>query len=531
MKRWMVIGAVLLLGGCGVEDYSAWARPLEPEGPVQLEGGLAYLDPDFEEVIIVEPGLDDETPELKVRRASTGAGPGVMAASHDGKALYVLNEEGRSLSVFSVDGEEIEERQVNVASAYDVITVDERGEFVLLSNSGRSRPDAVLQNVNEVGIVDLRQAEPVASFMSLPARAQRLVFVPPFKLDGQEQRLVVALARSEITILDLEADAGADQWRRVPLTLSQGDRALMPLQVEFDIRPGSDGSDVVRVYVLTDGGNDVPEITIQAPVEGSSGQERKLALSVNSLAAGERPGAIRMLDLPQGRRLLALDRERPNFTLVDIMSAEAATFSLPMTTAALDLRVFDGFNAEEERMETKVFVYSPSSPVTAVIRPEAIALGSETPTIGQTVRALAMEAVPVAVRMDESPGAERAIVLHGRSNEGFSILDFKNHSVISLKGSVLTDVVFDGERAYGVFGDSAHLVRVDLATGHAPVFELPQRASGLYFNGEKGVMMARHSSRAGRFTVLPISSPRPESARYFQHVFLDGVLDRRSPAP
>lgn len=527
MKRWIAIGALLCVAGCEPEDFSAWDGPLEPVGPVILEDGLAYLDPDFEEVIFVRPDLDDGEPRLSVERAFTGAGPAVMAASADGQMLYVLNEEGRSLSIFSTDEGEIHQRQVNVASAYDVITPDERGEFVLLSNSGQEREERVVQNVNEVGIVDLRGEEPQASFMSLPARARQLIFMPPFEIDGQEQRLVVALARSEVMLLDLQVESGPDQWRRVPLTLSQGDGALNPVQVEFDIRQGSEGSDVARIYVLIDGGNDVPEITIQAPIEQGAAQDRKLALSVNSLAAGQRPGAIVMLDLPQGRRLLALERSQPNFTLVDIMSAESATFSLPMSVPATDLRVFDGFNSEEERTERKVLVYSPSSRVAAVIRPEAIALGSETPTLGQTVRALAMEALPRAVRMDESPGAERAIVLHGGSNEGFTILDLRNHSVISLKGEVLSDVVFDGERAYGVFGSSPHLVRIDLRTGHAPVFDLPARVEELYFSPEKELLMVSHPGKAGRFTVLPLSSPRAESARLFEHMFLDGVLDRR----
>lgn len=520
-----VAAALLVTVGCGVQPHPGWDEPLEPQGPAMMSEAMVFLDQSFEELIVVRSEIRDEQSHLNVERVATGESPSRMQVSADGSELYVLNDKPRTLSIFEVGAESVEREDVVLESAYDVITVDPEGEFVLLSNSGQARDDVVVQNLNEVGIVDLRGGEPEARFMSLPSRAQNLEFMPPFELGGESQRLAVALADSEVTLVDLTATEAYDQWRRIPLTISQADSLRTPTQVVVDVNSGGDGPEKVSLFVLTQNDNDVTEIVVQQSIRED--QHRKFDISVNQLAAGQSPGRISMLTLPEGRRLLALDRQQPRFTLVDVSSGESATFSLPLSRPATELITFTAEVAGDPgRTEKKVLVYAQDSTLVAVISPETIALGSETPSTGQTVHAIRMAAAPSTIRMDETGESNRAVALHAGGSDGFTVLNLQTNTEIPLRGNSLSEVVFDSTWAYGIFGNSPHMVRVDMASGHTRVFELPARARALYLSPDRDSVMVRHDGKAGRFTVLPVASPTPQDARLYENVFLTNVLDR-----
>ncbi len=516
----LAVAGVAVAAACVPESNPGWDAPLEPIGPVMLEDAMVYLKPAFEEIIVVRPEIVDGVGSLHVERHETGQEPSRMVASADGTQLYVLNEGDGSLSVFDIATGGVERRDVVLESAYDRVTVDPEGDFLLLSHSGEMRSNLVVQNLNELGIVDLRGAELEARFLSLPTRAQNLVFAPPFEMDGAEQRLVAALAESEVTLVDLTTDSPIDQWRRVQLTLSQADSVRTPTEVVFDVA----NPNAVSAFVLTAEDDDVTEVVIQSGALTDS--TRKFTVSINQLAAGQTPGRIAMLDLPQGRRLLALDRSSPRFTLMDVVSGESVTHSLPMSVAAQHMIPFYAEVPGEERLEKKVLVYSRNSQLVTIIRPEAIAVGGETPTLGLTVQAIRMSAAPSEIRMDGAGDATRAVALHAGGNDGFTILDLLTNTEIRLQGFSLSDLVFDSTQAYGIFGNSPHMVRVDLASGHPQVFELPARARAIHLSPDRDAVMVRHDGRGGRFTVLPVAEPTPENGTLYEHVFLEGALDR-----
>lgn len=520
--------ALVVAVGCGGELHPGWQEPLAPEGPAMMSEAMIFLDRGFEEIIIVRPGLENEQPRLETQRVPTGQRPSQMAVSANGEQLYVLNDGDRTLSVFDIDGESVERQDVTLDSPYDVINVDPEGEFVLLSNSGRIRDDVVVQNLNELGIVDLRggiSAESQAHFMSLPTRAQNLQFLPPFEMGGETQRLVVALAENQVTLVDLNAQDAFDEWRRIRLIVNEGDTPRNPTEVVFDLSPGEEGSpDKISLFVLTDRDRDVMEISVQMSTRAD--EHRKFNISVNQLAAGDRPGRIAVLDLPQGRRLLALDAHAPRFTLVDVSSGESSTFDLPMSVPARNLLVYSAQVPGQTQSEQRVLVSSSQSKLVAIIRPEAISVGSETPSLGQTVQAINMQSAPSSVLMESTVDQDRAVALHAGGQDGFTILNLPTLSATSIQGLTLSGVIFDSRSAYGVFQNSPHMVRVDMQTGHTRTFELPGRARALYLSPDREILMARHDGSGGRFSVFPVASPTPEKGRLYEHVFLQEILSQ-----
>lgn len=525
VRRAAVALMATALVGCGGEVLEGWNQSLDPGQPVVLEQGMVYLDQDFDELIVLRPTLEDNEPMIHAHREATAAGATQMVASIDGKQLFVLNDRARSLSIFDVGAEEVERVDLALDTNYDVINVDPYGDYLVLSNSGQRRAGTIVQNLNEVAIVDLRSQEPTVRFLSLVTRAQNLEFMPPFTLGGVDQRMVVALADSQITLIDLMAEAVQDQQRRIPLTISQADQVRRPTQVVYDIHTSAGGTERVSLFVLNDRDNDISEIVIQPSIRED--QITKFDLSVNQLAAGSRPGRIAMVETPQGRRLLALDSIQPRFTLVDVLSGESATFPLRQGTPVTEMIPYHVQVPGQDELEPRVLVYSPQSSLVSVIRPNAIALGTETPTTGQAVQDIRLTtAAPTRIVMDERSDSNRAIALHSGGNDGFTLLNLVTHTEAPIQGFPLTDVVFDGSQAFGIFGNTPHLVRIDLAGSYAREIALPFRARALHLSPDRQTLLVRHEGSSGRFTILPVAEPTAEKSRFFEHVFLRGLFDR-----
>lgn len=517
----LIIAALL---GCGGEVLDGYNQPLDLGEPGAVSEGMVYLDQNFDELVMVRPGLEEDVPTLDVIRVEAGDGAARMVASADGRELYVLNDGERSLSIFEIESQEIGRVDLELDTTYDVINVDPHGEFVILSNSGNRRDDAIVQNLNEVAIVDLRDPDPSVRFLSLVTRAQNLEFLPPFTLDGQEERLVVALADSQVTLVDLNAEAGADQQRRIPLTISQADQVRRPQQVVFE-QYQSEGSERVSLFVVTDNDSDITEITIQPAIREA--QTLKFDLSVNQLAAGNRPGRIAMVETRQGRRLLALDSSAATFTMVDVVSGESATFDLRIGSPATNLIIYEVPVPGEEILEPRILAYSPQSSLVAIIRPDAIALGTETPTTGQAVQNIRLTtSTPSRVVLDPRPESGRAIVFHAGSNDGFTILNLESLTEAPIQGFPLRDVLFDGGQAFGLFANASYLVRINLNEAYAREIELPARPQSLHLGPDGETLLVRHEGASGRFTVMPVTEPTAEKSRVFEQVFLRNVLDR-----
>lgn len=524
-----MVAVALIIAGCGKEPNPGWDQPLEPEGPVMMQHGVVYLNQAFEELLVLRPQIEDEAALLEIDRVETGAIPVQMERSENGRSLYVVNRDDQTLSVFDIGPEEIERSDVEIDGAYDQITVDPEGEFLLLSHSGEA-PDTIMQNVNEVAIVDLRGGVPQGvQVLTLPTQADNLKFIPPFQLDGTSERLAVALATNVVAIIDLNATEDYDRVRRAPLTTRQSDE-LKPTDVVFN-PPTSERPHQASLFILEATSDDVTEIVLQPSTRED--EHRRLAPTFNQLAAGNRPHHIAVLELNPGgdrqaRRLFALDAEQPQFTLVDVDSGESVTFDLPMSSPADGMEVFSIEVPGENRVEKRILVYSHNSQLVATIRPESISVGSDTPTLGQTIQEMRLSAPPSQLIMAEGSNPDRAVALHGGGQEGATVLNLEANQNWWLSGFNPSQMVLDGRTAYGIFNNTSHMVRVNLESGQTTSFALPDRGRALFLSPDKESILVRHDGVDGRFTLLPRDTLRPDNARLYEHVFVGGILDHEA---
>lgn len=531
----MVVAVAVIAVGCGDEDelHPGWEQSVSPEGPWEMNDAVVYYDEGFEDLIVVRSTLDDEEkPQLDVERHETGPEPVEFEVSADGTELYVLNagelpgEE--SLSIFEIDAEDVERQDVDLTDFYDEITPDPEGDYVLLGNSGDG--DVVSQPLRALGIVDLNMLEPEVNTVNLTqARAEDPVFLPPFEMDGETERLAVVTATNWISLVDLEAGDADPHDRSVPLTLSEADE-VEPTDFVFQ-RPTGANPDRASLFVLDDRSDDITQVSLQRPV--AAGAQHRLDLSINQLAAGDSPGAVEVVELEEaGQRLVVLDDQSPEFSLVDIDSGESATFELPMADAGDGMHAFTKRIHEggEEYLRPRVLVYSRNSELISIIRPEAIAVGSDTPTLGDSVDQIRLESTPSEVIVDDDN--ERAVVLHAGGNDGFTILDLENNRDIPWWGENLGEVVLDDGVAYARFANSPHISRVDLVAGSSHDSEIPDVPEELFVEPGGDTVLVQHAGDSGRFTSVPeqaVAEPQGglfDEARLFEQVFFRDVLDR-----
>ncbi len=518
--RWKVLAATALLASCGPERADKLAEPLEI---TQLDVGdrLAFLNRATGQSIIIDPVREDG-PALSITSTTIGEAPGASAVASDAASFYTVDEESETLVV--VDPATGERSEVQLDSPFDRMEVDPEGEFVLLYFSGQSDENVVARNLNEIGIVDLRGSTPEATFLTLASRPLAITFAPPFEIGGERTRMAAVASRNEVTFLDLEELDDVDEaLREVPLTISEADAARVPADIQFDVTPTEEDPDVIRAYILTDESNDVTEVSIQPSILDEA--ERKFDLSVNQLAAGTAPGAMRLLELEAGSRLVALSRTLPEFTVVDVASGESATFALPLATAAQNMLVYRTTVevAGEPKEELRILAYSRASLLVAVIRPETIAVAGDEPTLGRSVEAIRLEKFPERVEFsDQQP--DRAIVFHPGNRAGFTILDLRKNNDIPIQGGSLNDIHFDGDFAYAVYRSLDNMTIFGL-DGHPINFELPYQGDDVFYDVEDDLIVVRHPGESGIFTVLDGSEPTPDNARVYYDVFLQNVLD------
>jgi len=519
--------AIFAAPGCGPERSERWTQPLDVSGPVEAGSSLVYVNKTLEQITVVTPKRVDGSPTLEVRKAATGSSPGTAAVSADGTTLFLVNEDDETLQSYDLESDALDSTTVDLQGAYDVISVDPYGQYLLLSFSGSSDAQIVARNLNEVGIVDLTGDKPDPSFVTLQSRPERVVFAPPFDLGGNPQRLAAVMSRNEVTVLDLLADQVDDQLREVPLTISQADSVRTPRQIAFDVTPSQDQPDVVQLYVLSDNSQDITEISVQPAAR--TGAQPKLDLFVDELAAGSHPGAMTLLDLDVGPRLLAVDSRDTKFTLVDIESGEGATFDLPMDLPASRLLTYTTTveKGGAEVPETRVLAYTPNSPIMAVIRPETISIAGDQPTLGRSVEALRIDQRPASIRLAEGQ-PDRAVVFHPGANSGFAILDLRKNVDIPIQGGSPQDIYFDGQNAYVVFKSLKNLSVFDL-DGHPTNFDLPKVGEHIFVESDPNTILVQHRDAMGSFTVLDATKPLPDTARVYDNVFLDELLDQELP--
>ena len=283
----MLVAGMLVFAsiGCQSEFNETWNASLDIVGPFESNGDFIYVNRTLGEVLRVDGVKEDGSPKIELDRAKTGARPGSVKLSPDGQTLFVVNRDDETLSVVDLSGDDLEVTTLELNNAYEVLTLDPRGEYLLLSFSGVAQEGVIARNVNQIGIVDLTQNELSARFVTLASRARALIFADPFELGGEEQRLVAALSDSEVTLIDLlvGAEDPENQLREIPLTISEADAIRTPTKAVFDVTPSEDLPDTINLYVLTQGDDDVTQISVQPSVREDA--LFKFNISVNQLAS------------------------------------------------------------------------------------------------------------------------------------------------------------------------------------------------------------------------------------------------------
>ena len=516
MHRACVLGlSAALFVGCGDESSETWDEPLRISAPIEVGANLAYVDRTMDRVFVLSPERDGDDVKLAIHDANAGSTPGVTAASADGTSLYIVDEAAEVLRIHDItDPSSV--TKVPLQAAYDRIAVDPEGEFVVLSFSGLGDDQVVARTLNEVGIIDLRGAEPSTYFVTLSTRANEFVFAPPFTLGDQQQRLMAVLADNEVTVFDLLADNDEDRLREIPLTTSEAQSVRVPRQALFDLTKDTEAD----LYVRAEGLDDVSRVTIRTSPDGA---KRKLAISTDVLTLNA-PARISLLTLPNATRLLSINRVRPEMTLVDTVSNVSATFELPMSAPATNLLTYTTVIEDDgaPREETRVLAYSPNSQLITVIRPETISVDGEEPTLGRSVEAIRLDSFPSSIELS-AVRPDQAIVFHQGFRGGFTLLNLAKNNDVPIQGGGLRDVIFDGTFAYAIFQSLPNLT-IFADDGHPTNFDLPQIASHIKLDQEDGLVIVQHPSDTGKFTVLDANDPRPSNARVYVGVFIKDLF-------
>lgn len=522
MKRLMTLSliglAAVALTACTEDESELWKTQLDIAGPYTGSTGFAYVDRKTEEVVLVSPEGTESDVAIDVRRAPTGDAPGESYVSQDGSTLFTLNQGSETLQLTSFEDGSTE--QVELGAAFDRLIIDPEGEWTIAYFSGVADNQIIARNLNAIALVDLRGGTPEVTPLTLSSRPLGIVFAPKFALGGGEQRLAAVLSQSEVTVLDLLADDADDQLREVPLTISEADTQRLPRQVAFDVTPSEQNPDVVSLYVLTTQSRDVTQIEI-APGGASA---RKFAVSVNQLAAGNFPGTMELVELPdKGTRLLVADSQQPEFTVIDVATSASATFDLPMAGPATQLQSYVTTVEQEGQdiPEIRVLASNPNSSIVAVIRPEFIPLEGDEPALGRSVEALRLELAPTRIEFSDAQ-PDRAIAFHSGLSSGFSLLDLRKNNDIPIQGGSLNDLWFDGQNAYVIYSGLAALSVVG-PEGNPLNFEMAARANRVFVDPE-GAILVQHDGTEGIFSVLDGSEPTAANQRYYSHVFFEDIF-------
>lgn len=526
----------LLVTGCEFEAHPGWDQPLAPEGPYEMEEAVVYLDRGFDEMVVVRSDVEDDQPQLDVQRHEIGANASDPALSADGQRLYVIDRGelpgDESLNIYEVDGDDVEHSQLELSGHfYDQITVDPEGEFLLLSYTGQQ--EAVAQPLNELGIVDLRGGEPEFRTATLGGiRVEDPEFLPPFELgDGNRERLAVVTATNWLSIVDLNAEGDQVPDRRIPLTTTETDEVI-PQNVVFQPpQPAGEAaasSTHASLFVIDDSSDDITQVVIEPSL---SDDGHRFDPWVNQLAAGNQPRALEVIELEDvGQRLVVLDGQSPQFTMVDVASGESATFDLAMSQPAHEMIAYE--RVDEDGHKPRILVYSPYSPLVEIIRPEVITVGGDSPSLGESVRQIRLEANPSEIIVDDD--TNRAVVMHDGGNDGFSLLNLDQKRDFAWLGANFSDVVFDQRTgtAFGLFDGSAHIAQLDPLAETTRTFSMPDVPERLFVAPGGDTVLVQHPGRGGRFTAIPdggFDQQRGglfDEAVLFEQVFVRDLLDR-----
>jgi hypothetical protein len=514
---------VFFLTGC--ERDAAWDQPFVRGDVVGLEGAVAVVDQQRDELILLTSPRKNE---LDVERIRIGKNIVSAVPSRDGSLLLVLSrgvsprlnpgDERPRLSLITGDPEPALVKQYELDDPLQKLVVDPAGEWAVAYSA-----DGAVVNPNELILVHLAEPEELPipiTIRSSGGAPVRFTFTSPLTVPGGgAHRLLVIETERDLSILDLENPEVESTY--VPLPSSRSTALARPAQIAFhDDVPGGDVASYIAVRLADD--PDVLTLRLVAPARGPSA----FSLVNNIVDAGAQPSTIDFVETDSGLRLAALVPGRRTAVLFDPTTSKSETveFEQPYSGIA---RVT---NLVADRPETGdvALLYSDSAPSIAFWR---LAEASSTPYAS-------FDAYPVENRVSrviDVPGEDFAHLklLTGQSTTDFFLLDLQSrqsHPMRALNGFTLR-LAPDGRRAWAFVPGGERLADLDFddihpvsVTAQRPVFDVFDVRRG---DGSGRSLLALHTATAGGGSDLAVTlfdalAPDSADTRFVSGLALEG---------
>lgn len=528
-RAWRLIAASsVLVAACGDlqrSDGASWSTL----APVALDSRVAFVDRTNARAFLLDPG----DAALAVRAVALTPDPVLAARRNGADELVVLSRGERGgpgvpaappfLTIVPADATKAV-RTVKLGSRFDAMAQSPDGRFVVASFAPGRAPGEVLFNPNEIAIVDLTAAAPVAvprtirSFGGVPTG---IAFSPaPLRVGGRARSLAVLFSDGYVTLLDLDRAAQASEIT-IPLTPPEDRRTVRPVQVLFqDATKDADAT----VFVRTDGADDIYALALKPDAAPASADANDFHPVLSLLGAGTRPADMALFTTSDGAsRLLVVSPGSSDAWVVDAQTSRSTR--IPLDAAASRIALFTARGPGDTTERKRALLLAPGTP--------SRALGFLDLDQLEALRARNLDSRSMgapAAQLLLLPVGGRAVVLHpaGAGGPGISVVDLERRTIapivagVSLSGVVLGPPGTDRLWVPAAGGVDLPFIRLSsLETGFVT---LDAPVAAVLPVGKHVVVV--HPSVAGQVTVLDANAPDRSSAHARAGFLLDGLLQR-----
>ncbi|MCG5052524.1 MAG: hypothetical protein KA712_06160 [Myxococcales bacterium] len=521
------LSALVLAGAlataCG--DYrEIHPQSVQPPGRVALTRGWAYVEPDTGTVFFVS--VEAGAPKARVGEVGRFAvkterrhGPldhllvltqgvvGARGVEEEAPALWVMPAAAEAPPV-----------KVPLDARYDQFAQSPDGRFVVMffgaMNPGGS---AVAFNPNQLAVVDLAEATPVASPRLVPSLGgvpTGIDFSPALVLPDGARSLVLVRSRNYVTLMDLGQPLRTPIT--IPLTLSDDPRVLLPAQVLFDpMGP--------FVFVRVVGGSDIFSIRLMplAPTERQpGGHDFRPVLS--QLAAGRAPRDMALFDAGQGLRLMVAGAD-PDVTVVDPVSSRS--LKVPLEHDVGSIVTWAGASPGNVMPTAQALLVSSSMPKATFV--DLVSL--------ETLKTRNLEVVNLAApASDVVPNTPLLRVVLRHAGSGLTVLDLAARQVLPIGSGSGIFAVRSGPalpNLLWLLSTSDRLGFLNLSAGQLAVGEVRLDAPvddvmvTLDTDGTPRVLVS-HPHPLGHVTALDAAAPSRATARSLEGFWAQDLLSR-----
>jgi hypothetical protein len=547
-RHGLALGLLALGGLACAELDERYEEPWMVMPPVGLATSVAFVERASATAYVVDPAEG----RLRPKRVQVGRSPALATRRNGADELVVLcrGERGRpgvkpeKPSLWLVPGDGRGERRIELEARFTRLAQSEDGRHAVAHFGPERGDDDVLFNPNELALIDLggpgeAPKATARTLRSLGASPIGVAFSPELDLPGGTRRLAVVLSRGYVTLLDLTNPTRSDI--RVPLTLPDDRRELVPAQISFESKASEP-----TIFVRADGSNDIVALRLVALGAGESAGDTGNAWKpvLSQLGAGQGPADMALFAGPDGPRLLVVSPASRDAFVIDPRTSR--TTRIPLEAPANHIVLFEGPSpAEPGKVKQRALLAGLATgvPVLTFLDLDRIEelktrnLDTVSSMAGTSARRLA-DGRHVVFMQTGGSGGLAIVDLHTRnvapiSSQGFAMLVEAPAPASKLwivappgtpsfgrgtgsNGANSVGFVRTAEPAVGTVGS----VRVD-----APV----QAVIPIGAPGGAAKLVLVHPHAGGHLTILDGESPSREAARQQVGFLLTDLLQRGVP--